>query len=150
VWSLTEKRTKAWSKFAFFFFFQYWGLNSGPSPWTTLPALFVMGIFEIGLSNYCPGWLQTMILLISVSWLTRITGVSHWCPAKFQILISVIHLLLVWWFDFYIFLFCVAIRKCTRLAYKVKWFIWLMVLMEWRVQTVLCWCLVMAACGTTW
>jgi hypothetical protein len=26
----------------------------------------------------CPGWLWTMILLISVSWVARITGVSHW------------------------------------------------------------------------
>jgi hypothetical protein len=25
----------------------------------------------------CPGWLQTMILLISASWIARITGVSH-------------------------------------------------------------------------
>jgi hypothetical protein len=32
----------------FFFFFWYWGLNSGPSPWATPPALFVMGIFETG------------------------------------------------------------------------------------------------------
>jgi hypothetical protein len=23
-----------------------------------------------------------MILLISVSWIARITGVSHWCPAQ--------------------------------------------------------------------
>jgi hypothetical protein len=26
----------------------------------------------------CPGWLRTMSLLISVSWVTRITCVSHW------------------------------------------------------------------------
>jgi hypothetical protein len=29
----------------------------------------------------CPDWLQTSILLISASWVTRIIGVSHWCPA---------------------------------------------------------------------
>jgi hypothetical protein len=28
-----------------------------------------------------PGWLQTMILLIAASWVARIMGVSHWCPA---------------------------------------------------------------------
>jgi hypothetical protein len=27
-----------------------------------------------------PGWLQTVIFLISVSWVARITGVSHWHP----------------------------------------------------------------------
>jgi hypothetical protein len=26
----------------------------------------------------CLGWLQTVILLISASWLARITGMSHW------------------------------------------------------------------------
>jgi hypothetical protein len=29
----------------------------------------------------CPGWLWTTILLISVSWIARITGMSHQCPA---------------------------------------------------------------------
>jgi hypothetical protein len=27
------------------------------------------------------GWLPTMILWISGSWVARITGMSHWCPA---------------------------------------------------------------------
>jgi hypothetical protein len=31
----------------------------------------------------CPGWLQTAILLISASWIARITGMSHWCPPEF-------------------------------------------------------------------
>jgi hypothetical protein len=30
----------------------------------------------------CLGWLQTAILLISPSWVARITGVRHWHPAK--------------------------------------------------------------------
>jgi hypothetical protein len=29
----------------------------------------------------CPGWLRTMILLISASWVARVTGVSHLRPA---------------------------------------------------------------------
>jgi hypothetical protein len=33
--------------FFFFFLLAVLGLNSGPSPWATPPALFVMGIFEI-------------------------------------------------------------------------------------------------------
>jgi hypothetical protein len=42
-----------------------------------------MGFFEIGsLWTISPGWLWIKILLISVSWVARITGVSHWQPAK--------------------------------------------------------------------
>jgi hypothetical protein len=32
------------------------------------------------LRTICLGWLQTAILLISASWVTRITGVSHQHP----------------------------------------------------------------------
>jgi hypothetical protein len=28
--------------------------------------------------TFCPSWPQTMIFLISASWVARITGVSHW------------------------------------------------------------------------
>jgi hypothetical protein len=39
---------------------------------------FVMGFFEIGFHKlFAWGWLQTVILLISVSWVPRITGVNH-------------------------------------------------------------------------
>jgi hypothetical protein len=42
-----------------------------------------MGFFEIGSCElFAQGWLQTMILLVSASLVTRITGTSHWCPAK--------------------------------------------------------------------
>jgi hypothetical protein len=34
------------------------------------------------LQTICLGWLQTEVLLISVSWVARITGVSHWHPAQ--------------------------------------------------------------------
>jgi hypothetical protein len=34
---------------------QYWGFNSGPTPWATLPAFFVLSIFEIGSLNYLRG-----------------------------------------------------------------------------------------------
>jgi hypothetical protein len=69
----------------FFFFSRYWGLNSGPSPWATTPAqFFVIGFFWDRVSQtVCPDWLQTEILLISASWVARITGVSHQCPALF-------------------------------------------------------------------
>jgi hypothetical protein len=66
-----------------FFFLQYWGLNSGPSPWATLPALFLWRDFQDRvLRTLFLGWLQTLILLISVSWVGRIIGVSHGSPAR--------------------------------------------------------------------
>jgi hypothetical protein len=43
-------------------------------------SLFVMGFVKIGSRElFCPGWLETLILLISASWVVRITGMSHWC-----------------------------------------------------------------------
>jgi hypothetical protein len=40
----------------------------------------VLAVFEIGFV-YCSGWPQTSILLISASWVARITGVSYQCLA---------------------------------------------------------------------
>jgi hypothetical protein len=69
----------------------YWSLNSGPSPWATspavffclfvlffiLPSLFLWRVFQDRvLQTIGPGWLPTAILLISASWVARITGVS--------------------------------------------------------------------------
>jgi hypothetical protein len=34
------------------------------------------------LQTICLGWLLTVNLLISASWVARITGVNHWCLAK--------------------------------------------------------------------
>jgi hypothetical protein len=68
----------------FVLFLWYWGLNSSPTPLATLTALFCDGIFRDRDSlTICLGWLQTRILLISASWVTRITSVSHWCLAIF-------------------------------------------------------------------
>jgi hypothetical protein len=39
---------------------------------------------EMGLT-FCPGWAWTTILLISASWLGRITSPSHQCPALLAI-----------------------------------------------------------------
>jgi hypothetical protein len=44
----------------------------------------VMGFFAIGsLELFAQGWLPTAILLIATSWVARIIGISHWCPAVF-------------------------------------------------------------------
>jgi hypothetical protein len=43
--------------------------------------VFVMGFFEIGSRDlFSLGWLQTPTLLISASWVTRITSTSHQQP----------------------------------------------------------------------
>jgi hypothetical protein len=67
----------------FLVFFQYWGLNSGPTSWATPPALFCDGFFfKIGSHKLLPS-LASMILLMFASWVARITGVSHQCPGGF-------------------------------------------------------------------
>jgi hypothetical protein len=45
-------------------------------------SYFCDEFFEIGSGElFAWGWLRTAILLISASWVARITGVSHWCLA---------------------------------------------------------------------
>jgi hypothetical protein len=71
----------------FFFFLWYWGLNSGPTPWATPPALFLWTVFWDRVSKtICLGWLQTSSLLISASWVAGITGMSHQRRAHILIL----------------------------------------------------------------
>jgi hypothetical protein len=74
----------------FFFFF------CGPGAWTQSLNLeplhqpyFCEGFFKIGSHRTIyPGWFWTMILLISTSWVARITGVSHRHPAWDGILLT--------------------------------------------------------------
>jgi hypothetical protein len=69
--------------FLFIYFLQFWGLNSGPTPQATPPIFFYEGFFRDRVSRtVCLGWLLTVILLVSASWVARIIGVSHWCLAK--------------------------------------------------------------------
>jgi hypothetical protein len=44
-----------------------------------------------GLAHYLPGWLQTSILLISASWVPRITGVSYQCLAFILLWFLLLH-----------------------------------------------------------
>jgi hypothetical protein len=70
------------SGFLLFSFLRYWGLNSGPTPWATPPALFLWRVFWDRVSRTISlGWHQTAILLIPASWIAAITGLSHQCPA---------------------------------------------------------------------
>jgi hypothetical protein len=67
---------------SWFFFLKYWDLNSRPIPQRTLLALFGNDFFQDSVSQtICPDWLWILILLISASWIARITGVSHHCLA---------------------------------------------------------------------
>jgi hypothetical protein len=73
----------------FFFFLRCWDLNSWPTPWATPPALFCDVFFQDRvLQTFCLGWLRTSILLVSASWVARITGKSHWHPALAEFLFS--------------------------------------------------------------
>jgi hypothetical protein len=55
-----------------------------PPPTAPLPALLCKGFFQDRVSwTLCPGWPQTMIVLISASWIVRITGVRHQRPGGF-------------------------------------------------------------------
>jgi hypothetical protein len=62
----------------FFFFLWYWGLNSGPLTWASLPALSLWRVFQDRVwLIICLGWVWTAILLISASRVSRITGMSQ-------------------------------------------------------------------------
>jgi hypothetical protein len=64
-----------------FFFSSTRAWTQGLIPWATPPAIFCVGFFWNRVSwTVCPGWLQTLILLISASWAARITGISHQLP----------------------------------------------------------------------
>jgi hypothetical protein len=48
---------------------------------------FCGGIFQDRVSQtVCLGWLQIVILLISTSWVARITGMNYWCLAIYFLL----------------------------------------------------------------
>jgi hypothetical protein len=50
--------------------------------WATPTVLFCTEVFQDRVSwTIWPGWLQTMIRLISASWVAGITGLSHSCLA---------------------------------------------------------------------
>jgi hypothetical protein len=112
----------------YFFFLQYRGLNSGPSPWATPPTLVLWRVFwDRVWWTICPGSLQTAILLISASWVARITDVSHGCPA--------LGLYLIIFYYIYFRLLCLlssrhpylSILKCLHLEpswvliFYIKW-----------------------------
>jgi hypothetical protein len=116
---------------------QYWGLNSGPAPWATPPVLFRDGFFQDRVSwTICPSWLWTEILLISISWIARITGVSHWHwlhyllfygeiaqngPASVTV-ISILECLCLWKYAYYFCLFyCIMWSvKCSVMFVFLK------------------------------
>jgi hypothetical protein len=64
-----ERETEVWTQ----------GLHLEPLHW----PYFCEGFFEMeSRRTICLGWLWTVILLISASWVARITGMSHQCPVE--------------------------------------------------------------------
>jgi hypothetical protein len=65
--------------------FELWAYTL--TPWAILPDLFCDGFFQDRVSRtICLDWLWTAVLLISASWVARITGMSHQRPAQFFLL----------------------------------------------------------------
>jgi hypothetical protein len=57
---------------------------------STIPFL-MMGLFQERVSRtICHWWLGTTLLLISASWLAKITGMSHWHPVGIHFLGSLV------------------------------------------------------------
>jgi hypothetical protein len=74
VLGLWGKHATGWAWSPPVFFFRLYHLSHTSSP-------FCSGYFRDGVSwTVCLGCPQIAILLISASQVTRITGVSHWCP----------------------------------------------------------------------
>jgi hypothetical protein len=69
---------------SFFFFLVVLGLKLRAFTLRhSISPIFCDGFFRDRVSGtICPGWLQTSILLISVSWVARIIGMSHLHLAK--------------------------------------------------------------------
>jgi hypothetical protein len=84
--------------YIYIFFLAVLGLNSGPHTWlnrhsyrlshSTSSFLWWVFFVKIESRTICPGWFWTMILLISASWVARITGVSPQRPTRQCILNS--------------------------------------------------------------
>jgi hypothetical protein len=78
----------------YFFILEYLGLKLRVShllgrhstTWATpLALVFYVGYFwEIVLWTICPSCLWTVVLLISASWVAKITGVRHWHMSSFR------------------------------------------------------------------
>jgi hypothetical protein len=66
-------------------------LSHNPSPF------LVLGIFEIGSCElFAQDWLWTLILLISASWVARLTGISYWDIAVMSVLTSGLFIVKKW------------------------------------------------------
>jgi hypothetical protein len=87
-----------WTKTLFFFFLVVLGFELRASPEPLHQPCFVLSIFKIGSWElFVWGWLWTVILLTSASWVAGITGVSHqhlvtcsFLMRKFQITDSIL------------------------------------------------------------
>jgi hypothetical protein len=83
---------------------------------STSPFFVFWFFFEIG-SLSCLGWLWTAILLISVSWVARITGESHWGPG-FLSFFFLVYSYLLFFVDFKII---ISICKKKKSPWDFDW-----------------------------
>jgi hypothetical protein len=68
--------------------------------WVTLPAVFMLGIFEIGSHKLIfQGWLQTVILLIAASWIGRKKSIFYCGKMHVTFIISHFNLFFFFWWD---------------------------------------------------
>jgi hypothetical protein len=68
----------------YFFFLMVLGLELRAYALSHSASSFLCWVFSRwGLTKYLLGWLWTIILLISATWVARIIGMSHWWPAPF-------------------------------------------------------------------
>jgi hypothetical protein len=91
-------------------------LGRHSTTWATLPenTIFCVGYFQDRvLWTLCPGWPQTMILLISASWVTRIISMSYWHPAGMSFFQFIGMLLWKWNFRW-----CNKIHVCLGLNFN--------------------------------
>jgi hypothetical protein len=65
-------------------FLWFWGLNTGPKPWATPPALYLCFFQHRVSCTICRGWLWNRVLLVFASSIARIIAMSHWYVAWYQ------------------------------------------------------------------
>jgi hypothetical protein len=98
----------------------------------------VMGISKIGLcGTICLGWLPTMILLISASWVARITGVSHRGLALVPAIIPRLTIILTYFYSFLVYFYtkiylAILLKNINSLMHSLLFILLILFTIEFR------------------